>query len=195
MEVTPVGDAKGTAERMTVNKGALAILVHGGSENWSPRRWKARFDEVCPDRRVLLLPDASFDLAVSEYGASLWADPYKWIPEAARLLRPGGRLVFMTNSTLVYLCAPDNAEEMVGEELLRDQFGMWRTKWPTYPGIEYHLSHGEWIRVLREHGFTIEALHELRPGEDAVDPTYYYAHPVEWARRWPAEELWEARLR
>src|SRR5436189_2074382 len=59
------------------------------------------------------LPDASFDLAVSEYGASLWADPYKWIPEAARLLRPGGRLVFMTNSTLVYLCAPDNAEEMV----------------------------------------------------------------------------------
>jgi ubiquinone/menaquinone biosynthesis C-methylase UbiE len=31
------------------------------------------------------LPDTSFDLAVSEYGASIWADPYKWIPEAARL--------------------------------------------------------------------------------------------------------------
>ncbi len=37
------------------------------------------------------LPDASFDLAFSEYGASIWCDPYAWIPEAARLLRPGGR--------------------------------------------------------------------------------------------------------
>src|SRR5262249_667693 len=33
------------------------------------------------------LPDASFDLVHSEYGASIWADPYRWIPEAARLLR------------------------------------------------------------------------------------------------------------
>ena len=49
------------------------------------------------------LPDASFDLAVSEYGASIWADPYRWIPEAARLLRPGGRLVFLRNSTLSML--------------------------------------------------------------------------------------------
>jgi len=32
--------------------------------------------------------DAGFDYAISEYGAALWADPYKWIPEAARLLRP-----------------------------------------------------------------------------------------------------------
>src|SRR5207302_9416627 len=46
------------------------------------------------------LPDASFDLALSEYGASLWADPKLWVPEAARLLRPGGRLVFMTNSMI-----------------------------------------------------------------------------------------------
>ena len=35
------------------------------------------------------LPDASFDLALSEFGASLWCDPEHWIPEAARLLRPG----------------------------------------------------------------------------------------------------------
>ena len=46
------------------------------------------------------LPDASFDLVASEFGASIWADPYRWIPEAARLLRPGGRLVFLRNSTL-----------------------------------------------------------------------------------------------
>ena len=54
------------------------------------------------------LPDASFDLAFSEYGASIWCDPYRWIPEAARLLRPGGELLFMRNSTLQILCSPDD---------------------------------------------------------------------------------------
>ena len=49
------------------------------------------------------LPDASFDLAISEYGACLWADPYEWVPEAARLLRPGGRLVFLTNSNVEHV--------------------------------------------------------------------------------------------
>ena len=44
-----------------MTKGALAILVHGGTENWSPARWKGRFDEVCRDRRVLLLPATDFD--------------------------------------------------------------------------------------------------------------------------------------
>src|SRR5205823_151179 len=50
------------------------------------------------------LPDASFDIVHSEYGAAIWADPYRWIPEAARLLRPGGRLIVLRNSTLVTLC-------------------------------------------------------------------------------------------
>ncbi|MDI1267432.1 MAG: glyoxylate/hydroxypyruvate reductase A [bacterium] len=54
-----------------MKKGALAILVHGGSENWSPLRWKDRFDEVCPDRRVLLLPDAPHDPAEVQY-AAVW---------------------------------------------------------------------------------------------------------------------------
>ena len=43
------------------------------------------------DAETVPYPDASFDFAISEYGASLWADPERWIPEAARLLRPGAR--------------------------------------------------------------------------------------------------------
>ena len=39
--------------------------------------------------------DASFDLVFSEYGASIWCDPYLWIPEAVRVLRPGGQLIFL----------------------------------------------------------------------------------------------------
>jgi SAM-dependent methyltransferase len=141
------------------------------------------------------LPDASFDLAFSEYGASLWADPQKWTAEAARLLRPGGRLVFLTNSMLAHLCTPDSDDDAITNELVRPLFDQYRTKWPEYPGIEYHVSHGRWIRILRENGFVLDALHELRPGDDAQTHHYYYTIPVEWARRWPGEELWEAHLR
>ncbi len=54
-----------------MTKGALALLIHGGTDNWSPERWKARFDDVCRDRRVLLLPQASFDPAEVHY-AAVW---------------------------------------------------------------------------------------------------------------------------
>ena len=105
------------------------------------------------------LPAESFDLVVSEYGASIWVDPYRWVPEAARLLRPGGRLVFLRNSTLVILCSSDN--EPAGERLVNDQFGMRRFEWPD-GGVEFQLAHGEWIDVLRGNGFDVERLVEIQ---------------------------------
>jgi glyoxylate/hydroxypyruvate reductase len=54
-----------------MKKGALALLVHGGTENWSPQRWKDRFDVVCGDRRVLLLPDMARDPSEIHY-AAVW---------------------------------------------------------------------------------------------------------------------------
>jgi glyoxylate/hydroxypyruvate reductase len=54
-----------------MSKGALALLIHGGSDNWSPQRWQARFGDVCRDRSVVLLPDASLDPADVHY-AAVW---------------------------------------------------------------------------------------------------------------------------
>jgi len=152
-----------------------------------------RFPLVEAAAESVPLPDASFDLAVSEYGASLWADPARWLPEAARLLRPGGRLIFLTNSVLAYLCSPD--EGNVVDRLLRDQFGMYRIKWPGEDGIEYHLAHSEWIARLRANGFAIEALHEPQPPAGATTHGYYDYVTAECGRRWPAEEIWVARKR
>ncbi len=140
------------------------------------------------------LPGASFDLALSEYGASIWADPYRWIPEASRLLRPGGRLVFLRNSTLVILCMPDVG--VAEERLLRPQFGMHRFEWPDSEGaVEFQLSHGEWIDLLRANGLDVERLLELQAPEGAGDPGYYAFVTSAWGRRWPAEEIWVARKR
>ena len=57
------------------------------------RQFGIEFPLIEASAEAVPLPDASFDLAVSEYGASIWADPYRWVPEAARLLRPGARRV------------------------------------------------------------------------------------------------------
>jgi SAM-dependent methyltransferase len=138
------------------------------------------------------LPDESFDLAVSEYGASIWCDPELWIAEAARLLRPGGRLVFLCNSPLSILCSPD--EGKVEERLLRPQSDLGRIEWPGEDeGVNYHLGHGEMIRVLRDKGLLVDALHERLAPETTTDHEYYDFVPAEWARRWPAEEIWVAR--
>jgi SAM-dependent methyltransferase len=141
------------------------------------------------------LQDASFDLAVSEYGASIWADPYKWIPEAARLLRAGGELVFLRNSTLAILCSPDDGR--VEERLLRPQFGMHRFEWAggVDEGVEYHLSHGDWIRLLRDNGFEILDLIEIQAPRDAEDHPRYDFVSADWAKKWPSEEIWRARKR
>ena len=139
------------------------------------------------------LPSVSFDLAVSEYGASLWADPKRWIAEAARLLRPGGRLVFLTSSVLAILCSPDTGR--ADERLHRPQFGMYRFEWPDETGVEYHLQHGDWIRLLRASGLEVEDLVELQAPEGAETHHYYDYVSAEWARKWPAEEIWTARKR
>ncbi len=137
------------------------------------------------------LDSASFDLAFSEYGASIWVDAERWVPEAARLLRPGGRLVFMCGSTLSQLCSAD--DETVSTTLTKPQFGMDRVEWPD--GVEFHLPHGERIANLRRHGFEVERLIELQaPAAAEAHPYYSYVTP-EWARKWPAEEIWIARKR
>jgi SAM-dependent methyltransferase len=140
------------------------------------------------------LPDASFDLAISEYGAAIWADPYKWIPEAARLLRPGGQLIFLGNGTLFMLTVPDtDAEGPTTDRLIRDYFVMHRFEWPDEDSVEFHLNYGDWIRLLRSSGFEIEDMIELRPPEGAT--TRFPYTTSEWARRWPSEEVWKARKR
>jgi SAM-dependent methyltransferase len=142
------------------------------------------------DAQDVPLPGGSFDYAISEYGASIWCDPERWIPEAARLLRPGGRLLFMRNSTLSILCAPDDGP--AGERLVRPQAAIGRLEWPE-GGVEFHLGHGDWIRLLRGSGFEIEGLWELCAPETAESHKYYEFVTADWAKKWPAEEIWKAR--
>ncbi len=140
-------------------------------------------------------PDASFDFAISEYGAAIWCDPYQWIPEAARILRPGGQLVFLGNGLLLMLAtAPESLDgDLVSTQFERPLFGMHRFEWTDTEAVEFHIPHGEMIALLRQSGFEIEELIEVRPPERSTT-TYPYV-TLEWARQWPAEEVWKVRKR
>jgi SAM-dependent methyltransferase len=135
--------------------------------------------------------EASFDLAISDYGASIWCDPYRWIPEAARILRPGGRLVFIVTAPLLMACTPASGE--AGKWLQRPYFGMHRFEFADDDVVEFHLTHGDWIRVLRENGFEVEDMIEVRPAPHA--PPRYDFVSASWARDWPSEDIWTARRR
>ena len=139
------------------------------------------------------LPDESFDLVFSEYGAAIWCDPYVWIPQAHRLLKPGGLLVFLCNGVLVPLTAPLD-EDMVTERLVRPLRGLGRIDWPDPDGSDFHQAHSERIALLRDTGFEIEALHEVYAPDGPPEDIKYYA-PREWALQWPCEEVWVARRR
>jgi SAM-dependent methyltransferase len=163
-----------TARACQVEHGLDFPLLHGNAEE-------------------VPFPDASFDIAISEYGASIWCDPYRWIPEAARLLRPGGELVFLLNSALSILCGPDDENEPLGDTLLRPLFGLHRVEWPDDPSVEFHLPQGKMIDLLGDCGLTAEQLIEVRPPAGATG-----ARPwadLDWARRFPCEEVWRARKR
>jgi SAM-dependent methyltransferase len=156
------------------------------------REFGLHFPLVEADAEAVPLRAASFDVAISEYGASLWCDPNRWIPEAARLLRPGGELIFLRPTSLLMLCLREtDAEGPAGDRLLRPYFGMFRVEWPDEEGVEFHLGYGDWIRLLRANGLEVIDLIEIRPPEGA---TTRFPHVTgEWARRWPAEEVWKAR--
>ena len=163
-----------TAQRLQREFGLEFPLVHGNAEE-------------------VPYPDDSFDLAISEYGASIWCDPYRWIPEASRLLRPEGRLVFLINAALFMLCAPEDGDHPAADRLLRPYFGMHRFEWPDDDSVEFHLPHGEMIALLRRSGFDVEELIEIRPPDGSTTP--YPLVTLEWAQRWPCEEVWKARKR
>ena len=47
-------------------------------------------------------------------------------------MKPGGELVFLTNSLLATMCEPDyESDGTVGSVLLRPYFGMHKTHWPS----------------------------------------------------------------
>jgi SAM-dependent methyltransferase len=158
------------ARRLMAEAGVYFPLIHGSAEE-------------------VPLSDASFDIVFCDHGAMTFADPYRTVPEAARLLRPGGLFAFSHHSPIETICWAIG-EDRVGDRLALDYFGM--HQFDDGEEIYFQLQYGEWIRLFRTNGFIVEALVEPRPAGDATS-SYRDAEELAWARRWPSESIWRLR--
>jgi SAM-dependent methyltransferase len=136
--------------------------------------------------------DGSFDIVFCDHGAMTFADPFRTVPEVARLLRPGGLLVFNLESPFHFVTWNEEIET-VDDRLHLDYFGM--RSWEDAESVNFNLPYGEWIRLFRANGLEVEDLIEIQAPENAKQHRYPALATPEWARRWPSEEIWRARKR
>jgi len=165
-----------TARRLADEHGVELELIHGNAE-------------------VVPKPDESFDFAVSEYGAAIWADPYVWIPEAHRLLRPGGELVMLGTHPLTHCVQDWNAGDPLTFTLMEPYFGMHRADWKDgdQEGAEFNLTISDWFRLWGDVGFDVIAYHELQAPTGGDEVKFFVT--AEWAHRYPSEQVWKVRKR
>ena len=163
-----------TAKRLAKEANVSLTLHHGNAE-------------------TVPYPDQHFDFAISEYGAAIWCDPKIWIPEAHRVLKPGGDLVFLGNSPLSMICTPLNGGDNE-TQLHRNYFELERLDWTEAEedpgGIEFNLPISSWLRLFRETGFEVLDYLELQAPMGSSDA---YGTPGAWAHSWPAEQVWKLR--
>ena len=137
------------------------------------------------------LSDGSFDVVFCDHGAFGWADPRLVMPEAARLLRPGGLLAFSITSPFATVCV-DPDTDLVEPRLHLSYFGLHRLEDERL--VNFQLPFGEWIALFSRHGLDLLELVEPQPPEGARS-TYWNEEETAWARRWPSEAIWRARKR
>ena len=164
------------ARRLATEHGVDLTLLHGNAE-------------------TVPYPDRHFDFAISEYGAAIWCDPLLWIPEAHRLLKPGGELVFLGDTPLAALCTPPSGEACE-PRLHRSYFDLHRLDWTRAEvdpgGIEFNLPISGWFRLFKKTGFEVLDYLEIQAPEGSPER---FGVPGKWAHRWPAEQVWKLRRR
>lgn len=202
MDAVELGCGTGYFSAWMTRRGARVVAIDNSARQLETARRLAAEHEteiefLHGNAEAVPRDDESFDFAVSEYGASLWADPEKWVPEAWRLLRPGGRLVFLTNHPLLVICSPLDGSLPVSEKLERPYFNLGRMDWRDAVddpgGIEFQRTISSWFELLTSTGFVVDRFLELQSpsgGDEVV-----FTVTGDWARQWPSEMVFSVRKR
>ena len=187
----------GYVSRWFEQRGASVTAVDLSSQQLATaKRFAAQFQSeitfIQSNAEATPLPNHCADIVVSEYGAAIWCDPYRWIPDAARLLVPGGRLIFLGYSpwTMVFM---DDDGEAVTNAMRRSYFALHRIDWTDAaidPGcIEFNLPLSKWFRLFREQGFRVDDYLEIQaPMAKSPDQ---FSTPWDWARAYPSEQVFK----
>jgi len=98
-----IGAGSGGAAMLAAERGANVLAVDGSAGMVARLRERAALlastghvDAEVMDGMALILPDASFDAAISVFGVILFPDADLGMREITRVLRPGGRAAIVT---------------------------------------------------------------------------------------------------
>ncbi len=169
LDAVELGCGTGYVSSWMEQRGARVTALDLSSEQLSTARrlakqYSAQITFLEANAEATGLPDAAFDYAISEYGAAIWCQPEIWLREAWRLLRPGGRLVFLGNHPLSIICTPLNGAPC---ELLlhRPYRGLWGADWTDVEidpsGVTFNLTIADWFALFRKIGFAVVDYKEL----------------------------------
>ena len=117
-------------------KGALALLITGGTENWAPGRWRERFVRVCPERSVALVPDDAIDPALVRYAAV-------WKPKPGELRRfPKLEVIFNLGAGVDAVVADATLPDVPLVRVAVDDLTRRMTEYVVMHVLMHHRQHG-----------------------------------------------------
>ena len=149
------------------------------------RRARRRIPLILASVERLPLAAASCDVVFCDWGALTFADPRVGVPECARVLRRGGRLVFATMSPLRAV-ATSAKRGTIGRRFQRSYFDLHRLDFPRE--VNHTLPYGEWVQLFAANGLQVRQL--LEPAAPTRSSAYLTPREERWARRWPMEVIW-----
>ena len=196
MRAIELGCGTGYVSAWMTRRGATVTAIDNSERQLDTARrlaaqYQVEIDFLHGSAEAVPCATGTFDFAVSEYGAAIWCEPHAWIPEAHRLLRPGGKLVFLGNSPLSMICTPTDGAA-VEETLHRNYFSLGKLDWTEVPiepgGIEFNLSISAWFALFRSVGFRVDDYREPIAPPSASGQVF--SVPADWAKRYPSEQVW-----
>lgn len=117
----------------------------------------------CAKADSLPFADASFDLVFHHFVAEHFESPFGANREIARVLKPGGSLIFLTPSRFYYACLAAQLTPQWFHELYVRRLGSGRASNEVFPTF-YRLNDDRAIATqLQKCGFTCEIEHHVHP--------------------------------
>jgi len=152
------------------------------------RRAGVRFPLVRGSAERLPFRERSFDCVFCDWGAMTFTDPFRSVPEVARVLRRGGRFVFSTWNPWHFVALGLRNERQL-RRFVRPYFGLHRLDYGPKWAIEFTLPYGEWVALFRRNGLLVDRLIETKatPRDRSA---YLSRDSLEWGRSWPLETIW-----
>ena len=197
MDAVDLGCGTGYVSSWMARRGARVRAIDLSAEQLATaRRLQAlhgtAIDFVEGDAERLPWEDESADFAISEYGAVTWCEPEAWLREAHRVLRPGGRLVFLGAHPLLDICWPLDGSVPAVETFQQSYFDLSRQDW-SEEGVDFNLPLETWFALFRDIGFEVEDYRE--PRASANGPNWGDMITRDWAHRFPSEQVFTLRKR